>query len=259
MDMITDIDRSSNQHSNSVDPANPLPRAVDKLSDPTFECELAFPFVGTVVPLRFREGVDKNQWQYMGREKFKELVKELKNVQKSTHYTKVWLYGTRGYGKSHLLAALVCYLAAQDERVVYIPHCREWLQNPIEYIQAAMLFAWADNFTLQKEIIALSTLDEILRFFKSQEVVFVVDQLNALTTHECSYAEAKKRAKLHEWLDLCTSASKAVFSSSANYSEFLKSSLKENSNRVLSVYGGFTKVSCLNLCHNEASNSIRRK
>jgi hypothetical protein len=31
--MITDINRSSDQHSNSIEPANPLPRAVDQLSD----------------------------------------------------------------------------------------------------------------------------------------------------------------------------------------------------------------------------------
>jgi hypothetical protein len=241
--MITEIDSKSDQQSSSVDPAYPFPRAVDKLSDLTFQCELAFPFVG-IVPKRFiKDGIDENLWRYMGREKFKELVQELKKVRKSSSNTTLWLYGTQGYGKSHLLAALVCYLAAQDERVVYIPHCREWLRNPIQYIQAAMLFAWADNPTLQKEIIALSTSDDITRFFQSQEeVIFVVDQLNALTTNECSFAKAKMRVKLYEWLDLCTSGSRAVFSSSAKDSEFLKSSLKQNSYTVLGVYGGFTKA-----------------
>jgi len=92
----------------------------------------------------------------MGREKFKDFIQELKKVRKSFFDTNVWLYGTQSYGKSHLLAALVCYLA---ERVIYIPHCQQWLQNPIEYVQAAMLFAWADDITLQEEIIALSTRD----------------------------------------------------------------------------------------------------
>jgi hypothetical protein len=48
-DAIIDINRSSDQHSNSLDPANPLPGAVDKLSDPTFQCKLPFPFVGAVL------------------------------------------------------------------------------------------------------------------------------------------------------------------------------------------------------------------
>src|SRR5271170_5503467 len=77
-DMITDIDRrSSNQHSNSVDPANPLPDparplpgAVDKLSDPSFQCRLPFPFVGAPPPNRFKEdGTLEGNWPYMGRTK----------------------------------------------------------------------------------------------------------------------------------------------------------------------------------------------
>ena len=110
------------------------------VSDPTFEHTLAFPFVGFEAPVRFN--VDKNKaeekWPYVGREMF---VEELKEVRDSNIYTSVWLYGTQGYGKSHLLVALVCYLAAQDERVIYIPDCRVLLQDPVEYIRAAMLFA----------------------------------------------------------------------------------------------------------------------
>ena len=105
----------------------------------------------------------------MGRTKFKELLQELKKVQESDNYSTVWLYGTQGYGKSHLLAALVCYLAAQDERVVYIPDCRALLEDPVEYLQAAMLFAWADDIAIQKTIMTLNTLEEIKEFFKSQK------------------------------------------------------------------------------------------
>jgi chromosomal replication initiation ATPase DnaA len=54
---------------------------------------------------------------------FRKLIEELKIVREGCTYTAVWLYGTQGYGKSHLLAILACYLAAQDERVIYIPDC----------------------------------------------------------------------------------------------------------------------------------------
>src|SRR5271170_6853261 len=67
MDMITDIDRSSNQHSNSVDPANPLPGAVDKLSDPASQYRLPFPFVGATVPNRFKvDNIAEENWPYVG-------------------------------------------------------------------------------------------------------------------------------------------------------------------------------------------------
>jgi hypothetical protein len=167
---ITDINGPSDQHSNPLDSADPFPTAVDKLSDPTLEHTLPFPFVGFEAPVRFKvDNVTEENWLYIGRTKFKELVQQLKVVRVSLNYTTVWLYGTRGYGKSHLLAALVCYLAARDkERVVYIPDCRAVLKNPVTYIQAAMLFAWADDTTIQEEIMRLNTEKEIERFFNSK-------------------------------------------------------------------------------------------
>src|SRR5207248_2589765 len=111
--------------------------------------------------------------------KFKELVQTLKNVRESGTRNTVWLYGTRGYGKSYMLAALVCYLVAQDERVVYIPNCRELLKDSVKYVQAAMLFAWADDSTAQEEIIKLHNEDAISAFFDSQKpLIIVVDQKN---------------------------------------------------------------------------------
>jgi|SRR5580704_14159583 hypothetical protein len=78
-------------------------------------------------------------------------------------------------------------------------------------------------------------------------MTFVVDQMNGLTGDKTDEYEAKKRAKLYDWLLCFTSASKAVFSSSAKYSGYIKQSDKQNSNRVLHVYGGLTRVSYLNV------------
>ena len=242
--MIIDIDGSSDQYSNSVEPANPLPGAVDQLSDPTFYCELPFPSVLPVVPGRFKvDSTAEGNWPYMGRTKFKELLQKLKEVWKNRGHTAAWLYGTQGYGKSHLLAALVCYLAAQDERVVYIPTCREWLRHPVGYTRTAMLFAWADDITAQKEIKALNTEDEIEDFFECQKnVIFIIDQMNALKKSRFPL-ETTRRAKLHDWLMRCTVNHKAVFSSSANYTDHLEQAHIQNSNNVLSVYGGLNRVS----------------
>jgi hypothetical protein len=159
-------------------------------------------------------------WSYEGRTKFKELLQRLKKVRKSRAHNIVWLYGTQGYGKSHLLAALVCYLAAQDERVVYIPDCRERFRDPVGYFKKAMLFAWAGDNTVQEEIVKLNTEDEIGAFFgRRKNVIVVGDQLNALTESNCK--EEKERAKLYRSLMRFTSNHIAVFSSSANYQEYL--------------------------------------
>jgi hypothetical protein len=243
--MITDINRSSDQHSNSTDPANPLLGAVDQLSNPTFNREFPFPSVIKTVPNRFKDdGTAEAKWLYMGRTKFKELLEKLEEVRNSNSYNTVWLYGTQGYGKSHLLAALVCYLAAQEKRVVYIPDCREWLRRPVSSMKVAMLFAWADDITTQKEIMTLNDEDEIDTFFESQEdIIFVVDQLNDLTESNGSREEIEKRARLQSWLTGLTSNHTAVFSSSANYREYLELSKVQTSSCKVRVYGGLDRVS----------------
>jgi hypothetical protein len=236
-EIITDINDSSSQHSNSVEPANPLPGAVDQLSDPTFERILPFPFVGSEAPVRFK--VIKGNWQYVGRTKFKELVQELKKVQRSDIYSTVWLYGTQGYGKSHLLAALVCYLATQGEQVVYISDCRALLEDPVKYLRATMLFAWADDIIIQK---TLNTLEEIGEFFKSQKnVIFVIDQMNALKID--GFREKEKREKLSNWIKRFTFRHKKVYSSSANNADYHKKAQDEDQNSMLPAYGGLTEVS----------------
>jgi hypothetical protein len=262
---ITDLNSSSDQHSNSD---YPLPGAVAQLSNPKIVHKLPFPFVGSEVPVRFKLGneaeldseaemdseaeldneakVDNEAevcWPYVGRNKFEPLVRALKKVRDSLQLTTVWLYGTQGYGKSHLLAALVCYLAAQDERVVYIPDCRALLKDPVEYVRAAMLFAWANDITTQKEIMTLNTLEEIRDFFFSPEkVIFVIDQMNALKDSKRP-TETKKRSDLCEWITCLTTRHKSVLSSSANYVEFHEQTQQQSSNFVVYAYGGLNRVS----------------
>jgi hypothetical protein len=238
-EIIIDINGSSNQHSNSVEPANPLPRAIDQLSDPTFECTLPFPFVGSEAPVRFK--FVKENWQYVGRTKFKELLQELKKVEESDRYSTLWLYGTQGYGKSHLLAALVCYLTARDERVVYISSCELLLEHPVEFLRATMLFAWGDDITTQKIITALDTLGEIWEFFKSKEkVIFVIDQMDALKIGWSG--EKRKREDVSDWIRRFTSCHKTVYSFSTHNAGD-KQAQNQTQTRMLPVYGGLTEVS----------------
>jgi predicted ATPase len=183
-------------------------------------------------------------WPYVGRTKFKKLVKNLEKVRKSRQYTTVWLYGTQGYGKSHLLAALVCYLAAQDERVVYIPDCRALLKDSVGYVRAALLFAWADDIPTQMEIMTLNTQEDIREFLESQKnVIFVIDQMNALKNPSNNPIEATKRSDLYYWIMSLTTDHKSVLSTSANYREFHEQNQQQTSNLVVYAYGGFNRVS----------------
>jgi len=167
---ITTLDQLSDDADQLPNAADQLPNAAVQLSNPAFHDILPFPFVGPAVPTRFRANADsEDSWFYVGREMFMGLLDRLSHVRKARNRTALWVYGTKGYGKSHLLAALVCYLAAQGERVVYIPDFRECVKSPVAYVRAAMLFAWADDMTMQDEIIALDTQPKIEHFFVSKE------------------------------------------------------------------------------------------
>jgi len=196
------------------------PHSVFQLSNPTFNTKLPFPFVGYVVPRRFildGEG-DEENWFYTGWEKFTEVLDKFEHLIKDRRYATLTLRGTRGYSKSHLLAALVCYLAAKEKRVVYIPDCRNFIENPIDDMISAMLFAWADDESKQQRIMELNTQDDIYQFFRFQKnVIFVADQTNAFEDEEGDDGWTKmEKAEVCRWLQRCTARHKSILSSSTN-------------------------------------------
>jgi hypothetical protein len=166
-------------------------------------------------------------------------------VHKVCDRSALWVYGTKGYGKSHLLAALVCYLAAQEVPVVYIPDCRECIKDLVAYVRAAMLFAWADDKTIQDEIITLNTEEKIGSFFKGHpNAIFFIDQVNACQVTEGEgNAASNSKETVKRWLDSYRVGRTAILSTSANYKSYLQTVPKESSEETMYVYGGFTEVS----------------
>jgi hypothetical protein len=221
-----------------------FPMVKIRFSDPTNDTKLPFPFVG-LVPERFQ--ISDDGWFYTGREKFAELLDKVDALCGDIQHSSLTLYGTRGYGKSHLLAALVCYLAAGEEKVVYIPDCGELVEGSVRYMIAAMLFAWADDMEVQGTIMTLNTRDDISEFFRAHpKAMFVVDQLNALERKSRdNKAIANKKAVVHSWLyDLKADyKTKSILSSSANNHSILNETSSQSSNKTMYVYGGLTPVS----------------
>src|SRR5436305_2265899 len=101
---IKTLDQGSHPESDIL-----FPNAALQLSDPAFDTKLPFPSVGFRIPDRFR--VDPNDaqhnWFYMGREKFTELLDKVAILRGDIRLSDLTIYGTRGYGKTHLLAAYV--------------------------------------------------------------------------------------------------------------------------------------------------------
>ena len=229
----------------------PPPNFVKQFSEPAFSAKLPFPFVIETCPYRFNispEDAERN-WLYVGREKFTTLVDEFKYFYNDVSRTHLIVYGTRGYGKSHLLAALVCLLAAGKTHVVYIPDCRELMKGQVKYMKAAMLFAWADDTSKQQAILMLDDLKAMDEFLEEQSaisnVVFVTDQLNALETEkDDSQKTINVKSELQQWLDgLLSPRIKGILSSSANNHKILGRSNRQDSYNIMYAYGGLTKVS----------------
>ena len=168
-------------------------------------------------------------------------------MRQSDDTSTLWVYGTKGYGKSHLLAAFICYLIARGERVVYLPDCRESVKDPIEYMRTALLLAWADDNSKQLEIIKLDTMEKIKKFLQGRKhAITFIDQVNSLEIldgKDTTFSEEK--VFLRHWLLSIMKNHKAVISTSANNRSFHLMDNKESSEAKMRVHGGLTEVSLL--------------
>jgi hypothetical protein len=218
----------------------------EQLSKPARITPLPFPSLAGLLPTT-RFHLNDGYWDCMGREIFEELLQKVEELKRNPHAS-LWLYGTIGYGKSHLLAALVCYLISTGDTVVYLPDCRVLGANPVSYVRSAMLLAWAGDSGMQEEIMALQTMETISGFFQNttySSVVFVVDQMNALEKSpagEDDNLANQRKQDIWQWLKLCWTRQKPIFSASANFNTYFWIHRKQTHTLKLLVHGGFTAV-----------------
>ena len=210
----------------------------ETLSDPKKMAELVFPFAGVVVPKRF--AITNGRWRFAGREVFQTLLDDVDRMRQSENLNALWVYGTRGYGKSHLLAALVCYLSARGDDVVYIPDCREFTDAPEVYLQSALLLTWTDDKT-QDEIFRLTERDDLKKFLHRRAPLFVIDQTNGFVDRNNPLVHQYKQ-EVKRWLRLACARSKVVYSTSANNLSFHETAGTQNSFAKRNLFGGYTQV-----------------
>jgi len=127
-----------------------------------------------------------------------------------------------------------------------------------------MRVAWAEEDRKKEEVTTLRTWAEIYEFFynfryasfgDSPELIFVIDQMNALAQlDEDDDNEKTNKANLRNWLGRFTAGHKAIFSTSANYTTFLQRSKRQTTEVTIRVYGGFTPVSSNNIAEGGLSN-----
>ena len=117
-------EKTRNQRSYLRKEYRSLEKLCDQLSDPALMTKLPFPFPGKGKQTDRFTILDDDSWSYLGREYFTTLLNKVTELMGSAT-GEISLYGTIGFGKTHLLAALVCYLSVAGKRVVYFPDCRD--------------------------------------------------------------------------------------------------------------------------------------
>ncbi|RUS24678.1 hypothetical protein BC938DRAFT_473241, partial [Jimgerdemannia flammicorona] len=197
---IEDENRSKKRHKDDLPPEitasqnlflkikDEAPVNAEEYSNPTNILRLPFPFPGFEKPTD-RFAINDGSFEYMGREEFAQVLREIENLKGRVGYIKLFIFGSIGYGKSHILAAMVCLLLQQGKRVVFLPDCRPMAMFFSEYLKSALLLTFADSVYYQKKIYNCMSVNDIVSFSlelaKEQiHLYFIVDQFNALDNDE---------------------------------------------------------------------------
>jgi hypothetical protein len=224
-------------------------------SDPSKRGHLPFLFPSPRLPtdrFAFTGGSIIPDFEYIGREEFKTVWDHVKEIQDRFSANRIYIHGTMGYGKSHILAALACYLARTGKPVVYLPDCREMLRNPLSYIQCALLCALGiyspSDLSLRTKIRGCSSLAEIVQLFETRIYkspwFFVIDQMNAFDKEDCNEDEIANdtKDKLLRQLMAITSEHYLITSASANRKTVKHMEQKQTGDIKLSLMGGMSTV-----------------
>jgi ABC-type phosphate/phosphonate transport system ATPase subunit len=171
----------------------------------------------------------------MGRSRFDELVQEMKTTNFIDSLERIYLYGSSGSGKSHMLAALAFKLVREGKRVLYFPDCVTLARDFESCLRQAMSFAFYDSDLLK--IINSACLEDLVRIWMSQKErhYLLVDQLNALENHDDgpSIRSTLERMALHHHY---------IFSASANEKTNKEVMRKQTGTVAITFHGGMDEV-----------------
>ena len=215
-------------------------------SDPTQVFDLPFPFLGELPREKFK--LSNNMFTYMGRERFHELWAGISKME-NDGWDRLYLYGTAGYGKSHMLAALACLLIKQQKGVVYLPDCRAMLSGFVPYIKVALLLTFGDSPKRQQMVEALKTEKDIEIFLynhaRLERLYFIVDHINALEPTAADQDKRSNHKKSHvaSWLGKFSFGHCLIESASPSYRNFRY--LKQDQTNAIKIVtqGGLSKAS----------------
>ncbi|KAF8448384.1 hypothetical protein BDZ91DRAFT_853548 [Kalaharituber pfeilii] len=168
---------------------------ISVLSNPLSLSKLPYPYLGTHTPN------DRFQWD-----------QHPEHENGATNgYKEMYITGTLGWGKSHLICALVCYLMQQGKRVLYAPDARWLVGASFEYLRDSFRLAFADDNQTLSELAQCSKMEDLeglAQKIAGRGITMYVflDQANALD--EVSAGRVTKAEREH----LCSSLSHLTYS-----------------------------------------------
>jgi len=220
-------------------------------SNPKNFLPLPYPYLGEKLPIdRFDIDCD-GFFTFMGRKKFKQVLEQISELRRRG-YMKLFVYGTVGYGKSHILSAIACFLFRTGKRVVFLPDCRQLAVDPVKYIKFALLLTYANDDAKIREINACEDFCQIINFCESlyeEKLYFIVDQMNALDELDNTEVSSEKKQQTRENLDKMVDNHFYIKSSSANYKTMLQLMAKQTNELKIKLFGGFDEVRLRNLLY----------
>jgi len=223
----------------------------DWYSNPANLGRLPFLFLFSQLPVDRFDFNDTSLFTYMGRESFAKVWSNVESLKRWKGYTRLYIEGTIGYGKSYILAALAAFLSRSGKRPVYIPDSRELLKDDVPYIQCALLSAFSEPSltSIRNDIRAFESHDDIIQFCGSlpreNPLYFIIDQKNALDREDDNKDTASndKKKDVSALLDKIASGHLAITSASANYKTALEVMSRQRSEMTFSLRGGMSRVS----------------
>ncbi|RPA73390.1 hypothetical protein BJ508DRAFT_313870 [Ascobolus immersus RN42] len=188
---------------------------IANLSDPEKSFDLLFPSPdGASNRFELKDG----KFEFIGRERLKELHHRLMGRDEAST---MHCYGTEGYGKSYIIAAVVVALRILGKRVVYLPDCTILGSNFMLQIRRALYMAFHNKPKKLDKISTLETPDDVAKFCldpKNGEIIFVFDKYDSLrdlsTEHQMISAE--NRELFRKYLNDMSAGSKRLFASTSN-------------------------------------------
>ena len=203
-------------------------------SNPNVASALPFPFPGSKSA---RFAIDhEGYFSYVGRTRFSSTLDELDKTGHEINL-EVNLYGTKGYGKSHILAAIVVWRIMKGKRVVYIPLARSMAKSPFDYLRDSLIMAFAEDDDKLDQIDLCSDINSLVTWAWSESFELYVDQFNSL--EESSKISEKEKEVCRSLLARLSAKRLYVRGLSANNQTVIDYANTERAERDIVFLGGF--------------------